>query len=52
MIIEPEIISKIKERLQEYWVNDVKMPMSIMLHFFALIDIVLDEEGLLESSNR
>ena len=43
--IDPKIIERIKESLQEYFVNEVKLPMGIMLHSFALIDMVIFEEG-------
>lgn len=37
------VTDKMKSKLQEYWVNDVKLPMSIQLHSMALMDLTLED---------
>jgi hypothetical protein len=38
-----EIIGRIKYKLQEYWVNEVRLPLKIQLKSMAIMDMVVDE---------
>ena len=38
-----DVADKMKEKLQEYWVNEVELPMSIQLHSMALMDLTIHD---------
>lgn len=37
-----KIIDEMKEPLQRYWVNTVKLPMNVQLHSMALMDLYVE----------
>lgn len=38
-----KIVDDMKEPLQEYWTNEVGLPLSIQLHSMALMDMYIDK---------
>ena len=38
-----KFVDKMKEPLQKYWVNEVKLPLPIQLHSFALMDLYVKD---------
>jgi hypothetical protein len=37
------VTDKMKDKLQEYWVNEVQLPMEIQLHSMALMDLTIND---------
>lgn len=38
-----DVTDKMKDKLQEYWVNEVQLPMEIQLHSMALMDLTIED---------
>lgn len=45
-----EIIDRMKNKLQEYWVNELCLPLEVQLKSMAIMDLVLHE--LKEDKNK
>jgi hypothetical protein len=39
-----QLTTKIKSKLQEYWVNELHLPLEIQLRSMAIIDMVAENE--------
>lgn len=45
--MDEELVSKIKNKLQEYWVNELHFPIEVQVKSMALIDLVIEEDSKL-----
>lgn len=43
-IRQNEMIAEIKRQLQEYWVNELQLPMEIQLKSMTIIDMVVEKQ--------
>jgi hypothetical protein len=42
--LNEEIVDEIKNKLQEYWVNELHLPLEIQVRSFAIIDLVIESQ--------
>jgi hypothetical protein len=45
--MEEELVSKIKNKLQEYWVNELHLPIGVQVKSMAIIDLAIEEDSKL-----